>query len=155
MISNKSTQLYCFHLDLQFSTFIFDKFMFRYVKEVLSFVYDKARLYGADWGHDRTWCNAAKLFISQVLKLPNDSVACSIMTSPIYSVLHLDTRSMKSKRTNRRVFRVLAREVLRTYIELFPTWTKYDLLSYNPLSPQGMLKYQKLTTPTDTYHQAN
>lgn len=93
-------------------------------------------------------CRAARNYSIEVLKWSNESVPCAIITGlarfcPVHilisiifyckfvlsiklaantSVHHLNTRTMRDKRTNRSQFRARARKVMDRYQSLFPNW---------------------------------
>jgi len=87
---------------------------------------------GVDWGHDRTWCNAAQMYAANVLQWASKEQglgvlpACAIITgaAPVH---HLNTRSMTSKRTQRERYRLGGRAVVQEYINRFPTWVLLDI----------------------------
>lgn len=116
-----------------------------FVKRVLSFTRETALQHGVDWGHDRSWCNAAAMYSRAVLQYPNDSVPCAVFpTAP--PVHHLNLKSMASKRENRSRFHANGVKVVQLYIDLFPTWVITDLLApNNPLDPRNKHKFPRAT----------
>jgi hypothetical protein len=49
---------------------LFDSIFFEwFVKRVLSQTKQWFMEYGIDWGHDRSWCNAAQMYVPDVLSL--------------------------------------------------------------------------------------
>jgi hypothetical protein len=50
-----------------------------------------ARQAGVDWGHDRSWCNAARMYSTEVLNRDQNYDPCGIIidTPPVH---HLNTR---------------------------------------------------------------
>eukprot|EP01031_Cornospumella_fuschlensis_P034554 gene34554-41839_t len=89
-----------------------------YVKRVLVHTLPYSLQYGADWGHDRTWCRAARAYSIFVLGIPISSshVVCALLTkaSPVF---HLNLKNMRNKRLYREVFRSNANQVLSKYNE--------------------------------------
>ena len=104
----------------------FDAIFFEwFVRRVLIYTMEKALSLGADCGHDRSWCNAAKMYGQFVLGWPEDtstyrSTPCALI--PGVAVHHLNLRSMENKRTNRDKFRELGHKGVQRYIDYFPTW---------------------------------
>jgi hypothetical protein len=98
---------------------------------------------GVDWGHDRTWCNAARMYASEVLRWAGEQLfqACALLPGapPVH---HLNTRSMLSKRTQRERYRLGGRAVVQEYINLFPTWVLLDI-SRGP-DPINKSEYKKV-----------
>ena len=134
----------------------FDAIFFEWlVQHVLSIPRPVVLQNGVDWGHDRTWCNAAQMYASQILHWPLQGMplidpvdgsetllsACAILTgaAPVH---HLNTRSMTSKRTQRERYRLGGRAVVQEYINLFPTWVLLDI-SRGP-DPTNQQKYKKV-----------
>lgn len=110
----------------------FDSIFFEWLlARVLPLPRDVVRSNGVDWGHDRTWCNAAQMYAQHVLHYPSSSPgpdasrpylgACAVLpgADPVH---HLNFRSMRSKRTQRQRYRKGGRLVVQRYIDLFPTW---------------------------------
>eukprot|EP01038_Epipyxis_sp_PR26KG_P011628 gene11628-15575_t len=116
---------------------LFDSiFLQWYISRVLIHTKDFVLKNGVDWGHDRSWCGAAKMYSKLVLNRSSSAIFCAIITggTPVH---HLNTRSMIDKRKNRTVFRLHGRAVVAKYMELFPTWTLPEILNRpNPLSRQ-------------------
>eukprot|EP01031_Cornospumella_fuschlensis_P034829 gene34829-42179_t len=84
-----------------------------YVKRVLVHTLPYSLQYGADWGHDRTWCRAARAYSIFVLGIPISSshVVCALLTKA-NPVFHLNLKNMRNKRLYREVFRSNANQVL-------------------------------------------
>jgi hypothetical protein len=126
---------------------MFDAIFFEwFVRHVLTLTKDIATERGVDWGHDRSWCNAAKMYATQVLghHAHKDLVVCALFphAPPIH---HLNLRSMKSKRDNREAFHANGVRVVQHYINLFPTWVETDILApNNPLDSKNGHKYPKM-----------
>lgn len=112
---------------------IFDSIFFEwFVKRVLSHTRMYGLEYGVDWGHDRSWCNAAYMYGREVLKWPGGSVPCALITQ--HAVHHMNTHSMKNKRKNRENFLISGGKIVQKYIDLYPTWVLLDILAMpNPL----------------------
>lgn len=104
-----------------------------FVKRVLARTKSAGLQHGVDWGHDRSWCNAAKMYAREVLKWPSSASVCSILVgaTPVH---HMNTQSMQTKRENRTKFLAEGAVVVQKYINLFPTWVLTDILtSPNPM----------------------
>eukprot|EP01034_Spumella_vulgaris_P021585 gene21585-27623_t len=118
-----------------------------FVRHVLSLTYDYALHYGVDWGHDRSWCNAARLYATEVLGYSDtEYTPCAVLvkTTPVH---HLNGHTMKGKKENREQFHRNAVVVVQRYIDLFPTWVVTDLVSVNPLDAHNEHVYKRATTP--------
>ncbi|RYG99360.1 hypothetical protein EON65_50350 [archaeon] len=112
---------------------IFDaSFFLWYVRRVLMHTLPYSIQYGADWGHDRTWCRAARAYSLYVLNIPPSPshVVCALLTkaSPVF---HLNLRNMRNKRLYRDVFRSNANQVLNKYIQFFPNWVSIEAIRPN------------------------
>ena len=123
----------------------FDALFFEwFVRRVLSQTRDLALEKGVDWGHDRSWCNAAKMYSVHVLHhRANASTHCAVLPrgTPIH---HLDFKSMGTKRDNRAQFHANGVQVVQRYIDLFPTWVITDVLApNNPLDSRNFHRYPK------------
>jgi len=130
----------------------FDSIFFTwFVKRVLSQTKDIALQYAMDWGHDRSWCNAANMYAREVLHWPvvgvNGTVAtpCALITTPGTAVHHLNHQTMHFIRTRIKIVRRHIFIVVQRYIDLFPTWVGIDMLNpYNPLNPANADKYHQV-----------
>ena len=130
----------------------FDSIFFTwYVKRVLSQTRDVALQYAIDWGHDRSWCNAANMYARDVLHWPvigpNGTVAtpCALITAPNTAVHHLNYETMQFIRSRLKIVRRHLFIVIQRYIDLFPTWVGVDMMGpYNPLSAKNAEKYQQV-----------
>ena len=114
-----------------------------FVKRCLSLTKQDAINAGVDWGGDRSWCNAAKMYGRDVLKQRKEYVHCAFLVggSPVH---HLNTKAIATKRTNRKEFLKNGFEMVDKYVTLFPTWTILDITrSPNPLDRLHGLKYVK------------
>lgn len=110
---------------------LFDAVFFEwFVRRVLVLTKPYALMYGADWGHDRSWCNAAKMYAQHVLQLPAHPAVCALMTGAP-PVFHLNLRSMQNKRNHRELFRSNAAQVVKQYSVLFPTWATGEVIRPN------------------------
>lgn len=138
----------------------FDSIFFEwFVRRVLVHTKRYSLHYGIDWGHDRSWCNAAKLYVREVLNWPtapnstnnnvklNDYPApCALVTSPDTYVHHLNKQTMKIIRGNPNVFRKHAFMVVQKYVDLYPTWVGMDMLDVNnPLDSRNDNKFKQVT----------
>jgi hypothetical protein len=127
---------------------LFDAQFFEwFVRHVLSLTYDLALYYGVDWGHDRSWCNAARLYATELLGYSTTEYSpCALLvkTSPVH---HLNGHTMKGKKENRELFHRNAVIVVQRYIDLYPTWVVTDLLSTNPLDERNQAKYRRAVGP--------
>lgn len=135
-----------------FDSMFFEWFLRRVLPVTRSAVLEN----GVDWGHDRSWCNAAQMYASHVLNWPNSRNYSSLLNaddaSPVLSacailpgappVHHLNTRSMVSKRTQRDRYRKGGRAVVQEYINSFPTWVLLDI-SQGP-DPLRQPRYKKV-----------
>eukprot|EP01039_Chlorochromonas_danica_P008108 gene8108-8947_t len=121
---------------------IFDSnFLQWFIERVLLWTIPFALQYGADWGHDRSWCKAAKTYAHFVLSWPAESVVCALITKvpPVY---HLNMRSMHNKRYHRELFRANAAIVLQKYVEFFPSWVSIEVIRpNNPLDGRNRNLY--------------
>lgn len=60
---------------------MFDSLFFEwFVRRVLILTRHHVIQHGVDWGHDRSWCNAAKAYGEHVLHWPNNTAACALLT---------------------------------------------------------------------------
>mmetsp|Transcript_7988 Transcript_7988/g.13276 ORF Transcript_7988/g.13276 Transcript_7988/m.13276 type:complete len:386 (+) Transcript_7988:142-1299(+) len=134
---------------------MFDSIFFTwFVKRVLSQTKEFSLKYGIDWGHDRSWCNAAKMYARDVLHWPvvsNESgiretaPPCALVTQRGTGVHHLNKMTMKIIRGNAAVFRKHAFIVVQKYVDLFPTWVGMDMLNpNNPLDPANAKKFKQV-----------
>lgn len=123
---------------------MFDAVFFEwFVKRCLSMTKQDAISAGVDWGGDRSWCNAAKMYGRDVLKQRKDYVHCALLVggTPVH---HLNTKAIATKRTNRKQFLKDGFAMVDKYINLFPTWTIVDIIrSPNPLDKLHGRKYYK------------
>ena len=123
---------------------MFDAVFFEwFVKRCLSLTKQDAINAGVDWGGDRSWCNAAKMYGREVLKQRKEYVHCALLvgSSPVH---HLNTKAIATKRTNRKDFLKNGFDMVDKYVALFPTWTILDILrSPNPLDRLHGRKYSK------------
>lgn len=101
-----------------------------FVRRVLALTRDTALVNGVDWGHDRSWCHAARMYGRYVLNYPEDSTPCAVLPRAT-SIHHLNYRSMGNKRENRTAFEQRGNTVVQRYIDLFPTWVVLDVLGAN------------------------
>ena len=130
----------------------FDAIFFEwFVRRVLIYTMEKALALGADCGHDRSWCNAAKMYGQFVLGWPEDtstyrSTPCALI--PGVAVHHLNLRSMENKRTNRDKFRELGHKGVQRYIDYFPTWCLTEIKrGPDPLGSKSY-RYTKIKAST-------
>jgi hypothetical protein len=110
---------------------LFDSvFLEWFIRRVLSLTRDTALIHGVDWGHDRSWCNAARMYGKYVLNYPDSYTPCAVFphATPIH---HLNFRSMENKRNNRTFFEQNGYAVVQRYIDYFPTWVVLDVLGVN------------------------
>lgn len=123
---------------------MFDAVFFEwFVKRCLYLTKQYAIDAGVDWGGDRTWCNAAKMYAHEVLQLPKEYVHCSLLiaATPVH---HLNTKAIATKRTNRREFQRKGFQMVDKYVNLFPTWTIIDITrGPNPLDRYHGRKHAK------------
>lgn len=88
------------------------------VRHVLSQTRDVALRQGVDQSHDRTWCRAAVMYGSMVLRHNYSSFtnggACAVIVGgySYTAVHHLNTRSLENKKANRAAYRDRAKDVL-------------------------------------------
>lgn len=137
----------------------FDSVFFTwFVKRVLSQTHDIALQYAMDWGHDRSWCNAANMYAREVLHWPvvgiNGTVTspCALITRRDTAVHHLNHQTMHFIRTRIKIVRRHIFIVVQRYIDLFPTWVGIDMLTpYSPFNPDNSKKYQKVKTLDEVY----
>jgi len=85
---------------------LFDSIFFEwFVKRVLSQTKQWSMEYGIDWGHDRSWCNAAHMYARFVLhwpivsngtqgQAPRTDPPCALITQQGTGVHHLDGKTM-------------------------------------------------------------
>lgn len=64
-----------------------------FVRSVLNNTKELAFENGVDWGHDMSWCRAAKMFSVLVLNRSANVIVCAIITAGT-AVHHMDTNSM-------------------------------------------------------------
>ena len=127
----------------------FDAIFFEwFVRRVLVYTMKRALELGADCGHDRSWCNAARMYGRHVLGWSNSSkvrdTPCALITG--VSVHHLNLRSMENKRANRDKFRELGHQGVQRYIDNFPTWCLTEIKhGPDPLGKKGY-RYAKITS---------
>jgi hypothetical protein len=129
---------------------LFDAIFFEwFVRRVLSHTLKFALEYGVDWGHDRSWCNAAAMYSVEVLHWSPSDVSCAIVT--VTSIHHLNTHSMVGKRVNRPLFKSSGNRVVQKYIDRFPTWVLVDILEKpSPVHPVYGKRYQKIESLNGT-----
>ena len=130
---------------------LFDSIFFEwFVRRVLSLTKPTALYHGVDWGHDRSWCNAARMYAEQVLNYSAPAVACAVLVKGT-SVHHLNKRSLSSKRQHRTLFHANGVAVVQRYIDLFPTWVATDVLApNNPLDRRNFKRFPKITALNET-----
>lgn len=133
-----------------------------YVRRVLSQTKELAVQYAMDWGHDRSWCNAAAMYAHEVLRWPrsgfNDSVPtpCALITSNQTMAHHLNHHTMKIVQGRLKTVRKHAFIVVQRYVDLFPTWVGMDLIvPYNPLNEMNAGKYFQISALDPTCVSAN
>ena len=130
---------------------LFDVVFFEwFVKRVLILTYQIALHHGVDWGHDRSWCNAAAMYAKYVLNYPDDYVHCAIFpqATPVH---HYNHKSMSTKRDNRALFHANGVKVVQQYINLFPTWVEVDVLApNNPLDYRNYAMFRRISYLNDT-----
>ena len=123
----------------------FDALFFEwFVRRVLSYTKEIAFENGVDWGHDMSWCRAAKMYSMLVLNWSSEAVVCAIITAgtPIH---HLDTNSITNKHSNRAFFRSRGNIVVSYYRKLFPSWVLSDIDELpNPVSSVYGHLYKKV-----------
>jgi hypothetical protein len=120
-------------------------------------VKELALQYGMDWGHDRSWCNAAAHYAEVVLGWPrtgfNNTVAapCALLTSRSTIAHHLNHHTMKIIQGRLKLLRRAAFIVVQKYVDRFPTWVGMDLIDpYNPLNATNAEKYHQVRRLDDT-----
>lgn len=118
------------------------KFFEWYVTSVIGRVRESIIANGADWGQDRSWCAAAKMFGEVVLKYPHGAPVCMLYPKS-GAVHHLNGRTIQTKRLNRNLFREGARRVVQAYIDAFPTWVITDVMISNPFIGHGKKHFKK------------
>lgn len=130
---------------------LFDAVFFEwFVKRVLVQTYNIALHHGVDWGHDRSWCNAAAMYAKYVLNYPEDYVHCAIFpqATPVH---HYNHKSMSTKRDNRALFHANGVKVVQQYIDLFPTWVVVDVLvPNNPLDYRNYAMFRRVSSLNTT-----
>lgn len=92
---------------------IFDSVFFEwFIRRVLVKTRKYSQRYGVDWGHDRSWCNAAKQYATNVLHHNETRFVCALLTgaSPVH---HLNKKTMDGKRVNRTEFRAGGKKVVQ------------------------------------------
>jgi len=133
---------------------MFDSIFFTwFIKQVLSRTKTFSLAYGIDWGHDRSWCNAAKMYSREVLgwHSSSNSQPCALITGYGTSVHHLNKMTMQIIRGNVNIFRKHAFLVVQKYVDLFPTWVGMDMLEpNNPLSVANADKFRQVTNLNQT-----
>jgi hypothetical protein len=129
---------------------LFDSLFFEwFIRRVLVHTVQFALEYGVDWGHDRSWCNAAAMYAVHVLKWSPSHVTCAIIT--VTQIHHLNTHAMVGKRINRPLFRSLGNKVVQKYIDRYPTWVLVDILERpNPIHPVYGKKFKKIDSLNET-----
>lgn len=107
--------------------------------------------YAMDWGHDRSWCNAAALYAQEVLRWPligfNHTVPppCALITSTETIAHHLNHHTMQIVRGRLKTVRKHAFIVVQRYIDLFPTWVGLDLVNAtSPFNETNTERYQQV-----------
>jgi len=136
---------------------LFDSIFFEwFVKRVLSQTKQWSMEYGIDWGHDRSWCNAAQMYARDVLhwpivrnategQVPQTAPPCALITQQGTGVHHLNGKTMRIIRGNVAIFRKHAFMVVQKYVLLFPTWVGMDMLEpNNPLSEANKHKFEQV-----------
>lgn len=130
---------------------MFDSIFFEwFVKRVLLYTKPYAISLGVDWGHDRSWCNAAKMYGREVMHWPAYDTPCALLvgSKPVH---HLNTKSISIKRKDPGKFRANGFEIVQKYAELFPSWVLWDIVvKTDPLSPRNKLRYKKVYSLNDT-----
>jgi hypothetical protein len=131
---------------------MFDSIFFTwFIKQVLSRTKTFSLAYGIDWGHDRSWCNAAKMYAREVLEWSSTSQPCALITSHGTTVHHLNKMTMQIIRGNVNVFRRHAFLVVQKYVDLFPTWVGMDMLEpNNPFSETNAKKFRQVINLNQT-----
>lgn len=131
---------------------MFDSIFFTwFIKQVLSRTKTFSLAYGIDWGHDRSWCNAAKMYAREVLGWTSTSQPCALITSHGTSVHHLNKMTMQIIRGNVNIFRKHAFLVVQKYVDLFPTWVGMDMLEpNNPLSVTNANNFRQVINLNQT-----
>ena len=115
-----------------------------YVKRVLTLTKPHSKMYGVDWGHDRAWCSAGKMYATQVLRMNNETStsysSCAVITAKGTSVKHLNLKSMDVLRLqDGKDLESRVKRILRVYKNLFPTWLTLSSVhlkrapDYNPM----------------------
>lgn len=118
----------------------FDAIFFEwFVKRVLTQTKSFALQYGADWGHDFSWCSAARDYAKEVLGITHPA-PCAVITGST-PVTHLNLRSMQNKRRHRLFFQTNAVTVVKHYMQLFPTWVSSYGSQHNPLLEKNKQRY--------------
>lgn len=136
----------------------FDAIFFEwFVRRVLSQTKDIALQYAMDWGHDRSWCNAANMYAREVLHWPltgfNHTVPspCALITSRNTAVHHLNHHTMKIIRGRINMVRKNAFIVVQKYVDYFPTWVGMDMLNpNNPFNPENAEKFRQVRALNET-----
>lgn len=116
------------------------RFFHWYVKSVLTMTKPYSIMYGVDWGHDRSWCSASKMYATHVLNVTKSYSSCAIITEADTSVVHLDLKTMEILRhPDRIVVEWRVKKILKAYKRYFPTWITLSSVNmkrapdYNPL----------------------
>jgi len=130
---------------------LFDARFFEwFVRRVLAHTYTSSLRYGVDWGHDRSWCNAAAMYARLVLRYALPYTPCAVLPRA-GAIHHLNHRSISAKRDHRAAFHRNGVQVVQHYIDLYPTWVVTDVLSpNNPLDHRNFEKYPRLTVLNET-----
>lgn len=131
---------------------MFDTRFFRwFVSEVMIHTKVYALIYQADWGHDRTWCKAARMYGREVLGWRGYQHSCILLvgSNPVY---HLNANSISTKHKDPNTFRKAGMIVVRKYTSLFPSWVERDVVSgTDPLNPKNKKRYPKIKTLNSSF----
>jgi hypothetical protein len=128
-----------------------------FVRYVLAETNEVALVRGSDWGHDQTWCGAARAYATQVLGQKHIIAPCAVFPKAP-NVNHLNLRTLASKNT--RGFRPLFNYngffmVNNVYQVLFPNWVITGVnANYNPLNRLNATFLPSVSTPNQCMEDA-
>jgi len=121
-----------------------------FIKRVLVHTKPYAIALGVDWGHDRSWCNAARMYGRVVLRWEGYNSPCVLLvgSKPVH---HLNTKSISTKRVNPDQFRANGNEIVERYSQLFPSWCLLDILTKtDPLARRNKQRYRQVHSLNET-----
>ena len=101
---------------------VFDsRFFVWFADNVLNATQHIGLKWGADWGFNRMWCEAARSYGVHVLRYdPVSYRGCGLITKT--RMRHLDFKTIKMKTTDNQKFNEFARNSIMDYASLFPIW---------------------------------